>query len=140
MPLTQEQLDALPPPEELSRLFAQGSPKEFFDEDGPPTLWSNHLPQVEHPPVTQEMVDALGTPEELLRKFACYRRASEFLQRHEREFAALYPNEWVAVTERELVAHSPDFEDVHAAVRERGLPSEAVARRFLHDSDTILIL
>ena len=89
--------------------------------------------------LTQEQIDALGAPEELLRKFACYRRASEFLQCHEPEFAALYPNEWVAVTERELVAHSPDFEDVHAAVRERGLPSEAVCSWFLRDADTIWI-
>ena len=141
MSLTQEQIDACGPPAELSRLFAQAEPREkVFDEDGPPTLWSSHLPAIEHPSITQEMIDAMGTPEGLLRMFECYRRASEFLQCHEREFAALYPNEWVAVTESELIAHSADFEDVHAAVGERGLPSEAVARRFLRDSDTILIL
>src|SRR6185437_10667209 len=98
-------------------LFAQGeSAGKALDEDGPTTLWSNHLPAPQRPPVTQEMIDAMGTPEELSRMFACHRRALEFLQCHEREFAALYSNEWVAVTESGLVAHSADFEDVHAVV------------------------
>ncbi|MGH2632484.1 MAG: hypothetical protein ACRDG3_03655 [Tepidiformaceae bacterium] len=141
MKLTQEQIDAIGPPEELSRLFARGnSPSELFDRDAAPTLWASQLVETERPPLTQEQIDSCGTREQLLRMFELGRRATVFFQCHEQEFAALYPNEWVAVTENALIAHAAEFEEVDALIAGRGLPPGAVFSWFLRDSESPLIL
>jgi len=62
------------------------------------------------------------------------------MRRKRAMLAKRYPNQWVALRKRELVAHSPRLRDVDLELRKLGLRRRQVLLEFLTEERQSLIL
>ena len=76
-------------------------------------------------------LNAIGGKKELQRQFRQYSHSVNYIDSDRRKLLKDYDKKWVAVYESKLVAHGKTYSDVIKAIKEKGLPIEQVALKFL---------
>ena len=71
---------------------------------------------------------------ELADRIAAYSKSTHSLNQDRPQLLKQYPNEWVAYYEAKLVAHSKDYDELRSQLKERGIPLNESAVRFLNEN------
>jgi hypothetical protein len=90
------------------------------------------------------VIERNADPKELLAKAGrsvdAFRQDAEYLGEHRAELTQSYPNEWVAIFEGQVVAHSRQSRDVMRQLRLAGLVNRSPVIQFLTTQPITLIL
>ena len=78
--------------------------------------------------------------EELAHELERFGVARAYLTKHRPELTQRYPNQWIAVHKREILAHSPRLSEVERRIRQTGLHRSHVLLEFLTEERSSLIL
>ena len=84
--------------------------------------------------------DARDVLKKVRRSFGEYRRDVEYLAEHKAELTDSYPDEWVAVYEEAIVAHSKRTKDLMRQLKAKGVADRSPVIQFLSTSPHTLIL
>jgi len=79
----------------------------------------------------ERALDAAGGKKAFDRKFRQYGESVAFIDKNREELLKKYDENWVAVYEATVVAHSKKYEDLEEELRKQGLPVEEVVIKFL---------
>ncbi len=71
---------------------------------------------------TQHVHPAIGDPVEFLKEMRSFDRSCDFYNAHYNDLLAAYPDEWVAIHEGEVRAHSTDIHELLAQIDALGVP------------------
>jgi hypothetical protein len=69
-----------------------------------------------------------------------FQRDAEYLAKHEQYLIAKYPDEWIAIYDGEVVAHSSQLRELKRVLRTKRLPLNAVVIEYLSRTPVTLIL
>jgi len=74
---------------------------------------------------------SVGGKEEFERKSRQYSESVHFIDAGRKELLKEYDGNWIAVYESNVVAHGRKYDDVVKTIRQKGLPIEEIALKFL---------
>ena len=86
------------------------------------------------------VIEAFGGPEALSEQRRALRANLEFFEGLRAELKRLYPDEWVAIADRRVAAHSPSAPEAVRMLREAGCSPRGAARRFVPAEDWVQLL
>ena len=86
------------------------------------------------------VIDAFGGTDALERQRSAFRANREFFEERREELRRRYPDEWVAIADRRVVAHSPSAPDAVRMLREAGCSPRGAALRFVPSEDVAQLL
>ena len=69
-----------------------------------------------------------------------YRKDLEYLVNHESELTGQFPDQWVAIYNEEVAAHSTQRRELSRLIRSKGLPMASMVIQELDDQPMTLIL
>lgn len=84
-------------------------------------------------------LESVGGLEEFKRKMQQFSQDLAFIDEKRDKLLKLYDENWIAVYKSEVVAHSKDYSDVLAQVREKGLSTEQVVIKFLSSRKVVTL-
>jgi hypothetical protein len=74
------------------------------------------------------------------RSLSDFQRDAEYLAKHEQDLIAKYPNEWIAIYDSKVVAHSSQLRELKRLLRTKRLPLSTVVIEYLSRTPVTLIL
>jgi hypothetical protein len=89
---------------------------------------------------TMKPVERFGEEEQLAQDLDRFEEARGYLTKHRAELTRRYPNQWIAVHKRDILAHSPRLAEVERKIRQMGLHRGHVLLEFLTEERSSLIL
>jgi hypothetical protein len=73
-------------------------------------------------------------------ELAQFRQDADYYAEQFEQLLARYPDQWIAIYQRALVAAAADLPGLLAALRERGIPVEETLVKYLSTEEPVLIL
>jgi len=89
----------------------------------------------------EQFIEEVGvTPEQVAQEMEDFAASGRYLSDHWDEFAETMPNEFVAIRDTQLVAHSPDLDGLLRELDRQGIDRRAALIDFIDVSDIIMVL
>ena len=90
---------------------------------------------------TQDEIAALiGDPAKICKELAAFRETAMFLSSNRPRLIEHYPDQWVALFDKQVQAHGDELEAVLEELDVKGLPRERAIVRFLDTKPRTLVL
>lgn len=89
---------------------------------------------------TERARELFGDPDEIVARLNTFRESARVFSSDQPRLIALYPEQWVAVVDGEVIAHSTSFETLMRQIEASGTPSQHVMVRFIDTNPGALIV
>ena len=88
----------------------------------------------------REVLEPFGGPDAMLESMQRFKANREYLEGNRERLKQRYPDQWVAIVRRQVVAHGNTQDDVLRALREAGEDLDGTLLRYLTTEDRTWLL
>jgi len=91
------------------------------------------------PKLLEKALKAAGGLEEFKRKRDQFSHDLAYFDKNREKLLEIYDENWIAVYESEVVAHSKRYNDMLAQIEKKGLPEEQLVIKYLSSREVITL-